>query len=153
MTESDLKACVSGSFYKFKPEIDLAIEELNDHGVTVLSPTKGWLYKPPQRIFNPKEDKFRPLPSEVGMGIKEIEDDFLRSIKKSDFLYVINPQGYVGNAVCLEIGFAIGNGIPVFLQQEIDPLTIEDSEVWQEIKPKLKVCSIQEAANQVKNSL
>jgi hypothetical protein len=30
MQEKELRACVSGSFKKFKPEIDLAIEELND---------------------------------------------------------------------------------------------------------------------------
>ncbi|MFH1970963.1 MAG: hypothetical protein ABIJ05_01070 [Patescibacteria group bacterium] len=150
MIEKDLKACVSGSFDKFKPEIDLAIDELNELGVTVLSPSKGWLYKPSQRIFNPKEDKFRPLPSETGMGIKEIEDDFLSNVKKSDFLYVINPEGYIGNVVGLEIGFAIASGIPVFLQQKINPLIIENDSIWQEIEPKLKVCSIEEAITQIK---
>lgn len=150
MKENDLKACVSGSFDKFKPEIDLAIDELNELGVTVLAPGKGWLCKPSNRIFNLLEDKFRPLPSETGMGIKEIENDFLSNIKKSNFLYVINPQGYIGNIVSLEIGFAIASGIPVFLQQKINPLIIENDSIWQEIEPKLKVCSIQEAITQVK---
>ncbi len=150
MKENDLKACVSGSFDKFKPEIDLAIDELNDFGVTVLSPGKGWLYKPSQKIFNPLEDKFRPLPSETGMKIKEIEDDFLSSVKKSDFLYVINPQGYIGNVVSLEIGFAIASGVPVFLQQKINPLVIENNSIWQEIEPKLKVCSIEKAIAQIR---
>lgn len=150
MIEKDIKACVSGSFDKFKPEIDLAIDELNELGVSVLSPSKGWLYKPLHKIFNPKEDKFRPLPSETGMGIKQIEDDFLSSIRKSDFLYVINPEGYIGNVVGLEIGFAIASGISVFLQHKINPLIIESDGIWQEIEPKLKVCSIKDAIIQIK---
>ena len=152
MAEDDLKASISGSFDKFKPEIDLAIDEMTDLGVTVLSPEKGWLYKPPQRIYNPSDDKFRPLPSEKGIGPKEIEDEFLASVKKSDFLYVINLTGYVGETVCLEIGYAIAKKVPVFLKEEISPLIMESSEAWLEIKPKLKVCSIKDAINEVKSS-
>jgi len=150
--EKELKACVSGSFSKFKPEIDLAIEELKDLGVVVLAPEKGWLYKPPRTIFSPSESQFRPLTSEAGKKIKQIEDDFLLRVKKSDFLYVVDPGGYVGNSACLEIGFAVANGIPVFLQEKINPLLVEGNGVWEEIKSKVKVFSLKEAINQIKTS-
>ncbi len=144
MSERELKACVSGSFFKFKPEIDLAIEELSDLGVTVLAPDKGWLYIPPQKIMRPKDYEFRHLPTEKGMSIKEVEDDFLSSVAKSDFLYVVNPNGYIGETVSMEIGYAIALGVPVFLQQEVSQF-LDLDERWDEILPKLKVCTIQEA--------
>jgi hypothetical protein len=144
MFERELKACVSGSFFKFKPEIDLAIEELNDLGITVLAPDKGWLNIPPQKIMSPKDYKFRRLPTEKGMPIKDIEDDFLSSVAKSDFLYVVNPNGYIGNIVAMEIGFAVALGIPVFLQQEASQF-LDLDERWDEINPKLRICTIQEA--------
>lgn len=148
MSERELKACVSGSFFKFKPEIDLAIEELSDLGVTVLAPDRGWFYVSPQKIVNTSDYKFRHLPTEKGMSIKEVEDDYLSSVKKSDFLYVINPKGYVGETVSMEIGYAIALSVPVFLQQEVNQF-LDLDERWDEIKPKLTVCTIQEAITEV----
>lgn len=148
MQEKELRACVSGSFKKFKPEIDLAIEELGDLGVTVLAPGKGWLYIPPQRILNPTDYEFRPLPSEKGMSIKGIEDDFLSSVRKSDFLYVVNPEGYIGEVVNMEIGFALALDIPVFLQEKASQF-LDLDERWDEIKHRLKACTIKEAIAEV----
>ena len=149
--DKDLQASVSGSFLKYKPEIDLAIEELTDFGITVLAPEKGWLYIPPQRIYSKIDYQFRPLPSERNMSIKQIEDEFLSSVKKSDFLYVVNPDGYIGNSVAMEIGFAVAKGKPVFLQKEISELIMPgDEPAWQEIKPKLRVATIQEAVAQIR---
>jgi len=62
--ERKLKCIVSGSFRKFKQEIDTAIDELTDYGVTVLAPNKGWLYIPPQRLYSSDYKEFRPLPAE-----------------------------------------------------------------------------------------
>lgn len=151
MSEREIKACVSGSFIKFKPEVDLAIDELTDLGVTVLSPEKGWIYKPPQKILNSADFQFRQLPSETGMPLKNVEDEFLLSVGKSDFLYVVNPGGYVGNSVYLEIGYAIASGVKVFIQEEIKFHGIENGDMWQEIKPKLTVCTIEQAVTEIKS--
>lgn len=145
MKEKLLKATVSGSFDKFKPEIDLAITELQDLGVTVLAPDKGWLYIPPTGAARSKTE-FRPLPSERYMSPKQVEDSFLNSIRKSDFLYVLNLEGYIGNMVSLEIGFAVALNIPVFLQREPSVL-LDLDERWEEIKDKIKICTIAEAVN------
>ena len=141
----NIKATVSGSFDKFKPEIDLAITELQDLGVTVLAPDKGWLYIPPTGAAKSKED-FRPLPSERYMNPKQVEDSFLNSIRQSDFLYVLNLEGYIGNTVSLEIGFAVALEIPVFMNRE-PSILLDLDERWEEIKSKIVICTIQEAVD------
>ncbi len=67
MQAEKLRCCVSGSF-KFKPEIDLAIDEFADLGVIVLEPAKGWLYRDPHIII--AGPSFRPLPNEVNIPIQ-----------------------------------------------------------------------------------
>jgi nucleoside 2-deoxyribosyltransferase len=114
----------------------------------VLAPDKGWLYIPPQKIHNPTDYEFRLLPSEEGMSIKEIEDDFLSSVRKSDFLYVVNPEGYIGETVSMEIGFALALDIPVFLQEKMSQF-LDLDERWDEIIHSLKVCTIQEAIAEI----
>ncbi len=127
--EREINASVSGSFEKHKPEIDKTIDELTDLGVKVLAPDKGWLLIPVRKlhivIARNLPSNFRPLPSEIGMTIKEIEDRFLSAISRSDFLYIENPEGYIGHTVALELGFAIGGGIPVFSRKAI---TVEPGE-------------------------
>jgi hypothetical protein len=63
---------------------------------------------------------FWPLLEEKNMTIKQVEDGFLRSIKRSDFVYVVNPDGYIGSTVSMEVGFCIGNNIPIYTLKEID---------------------------------
>jgi len=113
MKENGLKCSISGSFFKFKPEIDHLIDEFRGLGITVLAPSKGWLEISPLRISS-YPATFRPLPNEVGMSVKEIEDEFLRSVANSDFLYICNPDKYLGDSTCFEIGFALGKNIPCY---------------------------------------
>lgn len=111
--ETELTGCISGSF-KFKPEIDSLIDEFRDLGAIILSPEKGWVTLPRHRLLRLPHPKFRPLPMEQRATIKRIEDNFLKSVTRSDFLYVANFEGYTGQSTNLEIGFAFGKGIPVF---------------------------------------
>lgn len=127
MRENELRCCISGSFFKFKPEIDRTIDEFSDLGVTVLAPEKGWLYIP-NRVLRAKYMEFRPLPAERGMSIRQIEDNFLNKIAKSDFLYVANFEGYVGASAGMEIGFAFGWNVPVFCREQIK--VDEKNDLW-----------------------
>lgn len=138
-----IRCVVAGSFFKFKPEIDRAIDELAGHGVIVLAPEKGWLYVPPQRILFPDERQFRPLPSERGMNVRQIEDEFLRSLSQSDFVYVVNPGGYVGNTVSMEIGVAIALGIPVYAQEPLS-IDLDKDPVWAERVSQIQSLAIGE---------
>ncbi len=139
--EKDLRCVVSGSFLKFKPEIDLAIDELSNLGVVVLAPEKGWLLKPSSTIVTPKGEFFRPLQSEQGMTPKQVEDSFLKALSLSDFVYVVNPDGYVGNMVSMEIGFAMARGIPVYSQRLISPKLDEDP-LWNERISQIQTLTI-----------
>jgi hypothetical protein len=120
-SERKLTTTISGSF-KFKPEIDTIIEEFTGLNVLVLAPEKGWLLLPTRIHLKFSDEVFKPLPSERDKPIKVVEDEFLSAIKKSDFLYVVCPDGYVGNSSMMEIGFAIALGIPVFASHPINVL-------------------------------
>jgi hypothetical protein len=147
--ENELKCAVSGSFDKAKSEIDKVIDEFTDLGVTVLAPDKGWLYKPPTRIYQP--NIHRSLPSEIGMSPRQIEDSFLDAVRNSDFLYVIAPSGYVGTMVAIEIGAAITCGVPVYSQEQISSY-LDPDPIWKErLQTFVKVMSPSEAVEDYKN--
>lgn len=122
MTNPDLKAAVPGSFDKYKPEIDGIIDAATDLGVTVLAPDKGWLYLPPTRILDREAfSRFRPLPTELGMSIRQIEESFLNAIARSDFIYIVNPDGFIGDTVAFELGFALASQIDIYSKRPITP--------------------------------
>ncbi|OGH07215.1 MAG: hypothetical protein A2171_01660 [Candidatus Levybacteria bacterium RBG_13_35_9] len=145
--EKEVSCVISGSFGKFKPEIDRAIDNFRDLGVTVLAPGKGWLYIPPQRQYS-RSAFFRPLHSEVGRTIKQIEDEFLDAIRNSDFLYVVNPDGFIGQTVGMEIGFAVACDKPVYSQKQI-PVGLEFDPVWAEIVTSIKPLAPEEIVRQI----
>lgn len=53
------------------------------------------------------------------MTVKQVEDDFLRKIKRSTFLYVANFGGYTGLSTNMEIGFALGVEKPIYCIEKI----------------------------------
>lgn len=115
MSERELKCVISGSFDKSKPEIDRAIDEFTELGVKVLAPNKGWLIVSQSQ----KNIGFRPLKTELYMTTKEIEEVFLKGIENSDFLYLVDMHGYVGNSAAFEMGYAFGREIPIYAREEI----------------------------------
>jgi NTP pyrophosphatase (non-canonical NTP hydrolase) len=96
---------VSGSFTKHWDEIQAVISELERDGVDVLSPRGG----PPIR----EESGFVYLRGDTGRA-DEIEKRHLEAIQRSDLLYVVNPDGYFGSSVALEIGFSLAWRTPIW---------------------------------------
>ena len=146
--ENEIKGCISGSF-KFKPEIDRLIDEFHDLGAVILSPEKGWIAMPLFRLHQLPHPEFRPLPNELGMSIKGIEDNFLRSVGHSDFLYVANFEGYTGKSTNLEIGFAFGKGVPVysFVQMKKE----DEGDLWLgRFLEQIKVATPTEVVNEIR---
>ncbi len=44
----------------------------------------------------------------------------LEKIDEADVVYVVNPDGYVGRSVCVDIGYAYAKGKPVYCMYPID---------------------------------
>lgn len=145
--ESRLKCTILGSF-RFKREIDLVREELEDNGVQVLGPEKGTIFSPPARrqiLIAEEADRFKPMRSERNIPIKVIEDGFLRCIANSDFVYLVDVEGYLGQVVSMEMGAAIAWGIPVYAQAPVDE-SLETDPMWrQEMRTRIKVMSASDA--------
>lgn len=110
-TSTDIFAVVSGSFNRFLPQIREAITSLSELGITVLSP-KSWT--PVSKV-----NGFVILEKDKGSPA-HIEQNHLSAIKRSDFLYVVNPGCYIGQSVALEIGYALSNRIPIYSSEHIE---------------------------------
>ena len=44
----------------------------------------------------------------------------LEKIDETDVVYVVNPDGYVGRSVCIDIGYAYAKGKPIYVMYPID---------------------------------
>jgi hypothetical protein len=146
-----LETAISGSF-KFKPEIDRLHEEFADYNVTVLEPTRGWLYVPSGLYEYPSG--FRPLPVERGMTIMAIEERFMRAVRRSDFLYLYDPGGYVGVSAAMELGCAFAHNIPVFASEPIGFEYFDlDIAAYMYCNERITVASPHEAATIIRQQL
>jgi len=50
----------------------------------------------------------------------------LEKIDEADIVYVVNPEGYVGKSVSIDIGYAFGRNKPVYLMCETSDPPIMD---------------------------
>lgn len=115
-----ITAVVSGSF-KFKPEIDKAIKALEETGIKVTEPTKGWLIMPTIEITERlRFGQIRPLPTEENLTSRQIENRFLKALGRANLMYLMNQEGYVGSSAALEIGFALGRHKPIYALEALD---------------------------------
>ena len=106
-----LTCTISGSFRRFLPQISAKMKECAEQNIAVSSPLS----------IDPtgEEAGFIFLKGDRG-ETKDIESSHLRAIRKSDFLYVVNPGGYVGPSTTIEVGYAIALSIPIF---SLEPAT------------------------------
>ena len=44
----------------------------------------------------------------------------LRKIDDADIVYVVNPQGYIGKSVSVDLGYAYAKSKSIFLMNEVD---------------------------------
>jgi NTP pyrophosphatase (non-canonical NTP hydrolase)/nucleoside 2-deoxyribosyltransferase len=115
--ESGAKVTVSGSFRKHLDEVTKIIEEFVNQGVEILSPA----FTKPK---NPGDD-FVFFHGEESEDPKELENKHLAAIERSDFLYLVNPGGYLGKSATLEMGYALSCGKPVFALDKIGDFTLK----------------------------
>jgi nucleoside 2-deoxyribosyltransferase len=105
-----IKVSVSGSFRRHMTAIYDAVVELVELGVNVLSPADPRVVDQIGEFVFVASDKVR--------SIKLVEDRHLECISVSDFLWLVAPDGYVGQSASMELGYAVARGIPIFCREE-----------------------------------
>ena len=50
----------------------------------------------------------------------------LKKIDDADIVYVVNPEGYVGKSVCIDIGYAIAKKKAVYVMHQVDDPPVMD---------------------------
>ena len=110
MDKIEIYGTISGSIRKFWKEIIKYIKEFEKNGIKILSP----------KISGAKniKDDFVYLINDKTKPIETIEKTHLLNISHSDFLFVVNPKGYIGISTSLEIGYALSRGIKVYLLEK-----------------------------------
>jgi NTP pyrophosphatase (non-canonical NTP hydrolase) len=81
------------------------MKECAERGVGVLSPRSNEATNDAEHFILLRGDRGKP---------KEIESFHLQAIRKSDFLYVVNPGGYIGPSTTMEVGYALALSVPIF---------------------------------------
>ena len=107
---SYIKGCIIGSFRKHYNGIVNAIEQFNAAGIEILSPKKS-------TIINPEADFVRLASDDGEKTESEIQAQVFEHERHSDFVYVWNPDGYIGRTTCYEIGRIIERGTPIFYKE------------------------------------
>ncbi len=111
-----LRVAVSGSFHRHMEAISSAVATFAEHGVQVLSPAD------PRVVDNHGEFLF--VASDRVRSVRLVQDRHLESIRASHFLWLVCPDGYVGQSASMEIGFAVASNIPLFGQSSPADLTL-----------------------------
>lgn len=105
---------ICGTFNLGLPAVAEAVEFFSSSGVTVLSPADPT----PVEVL----DGFLYVKSDQHRNPALVESRHLQAIAASRFIWLVAPDGYVGLAGAMEIGFATAIGVPVFsIDRVIDP--------------------------------
>ena len=113
-----LSVVVSGSFHRHMGAITAAVHELAALSIRVLSPAD------PRVVAHQGEFLF--VASDRVRSVRLVQDRHLESIRAADFLWLICPDGYVGQSASMEVGFAAAAGVPIFATHAPGDLTLRE---------------------------
>jgi hypothetical protein len=113
----NLCVTVSGSFHKHIRAIKEAVGDFTEMKIQVLSPADPRVVDSVGQFLFVASDKHR--------SIRLVQDRHLSAIVYSDFLWLVAPDGYIGQSASLELGFAIAYGIPIFSEVIPPDLTLQ----------------------------
>jgi len=113
-----LTAAVSGSFHRHMSAITDAVHELAGLSVRVLSPAD------PRVVA--QQGEFLFVASDPVRSVRLVQDRHLESIRAANFVWLICPDGYVGQSASMEIGYAAGAGVPIFAEHAPSDLTLRE---------------------------
>jgi len=131
-TDSPLTVSICGSYHRHLKKMHILIKECKKLDIEVRIPkyavkkssTKGFVY----------------LKGEVGTP-KQLQEKNFDAIARSNFVLVVNTNGYIGPSTSMEIGYAIAKGVPIFCTDEpedfVFKLYTEFGKTLPEIKDQL----------------
>lgn len=100
-----ISVTISGSFHRHLAAIMEAVQEFRSRGATVLSPQDPRVVASSGTFVFVASDKHR--------SVRLVQDRHLAAISESTFLWLVAPDGYIGQSASLELGFAIACGTPI----------------------------------------
>jgi len=109
-------ATVSGSFHRFMSEIERAVQTFAQMGVKVVSPADPRVVDAIGEFLFVASDRVR--------SIRMVQDRHLESIAATDFVWLVCPDGYVGQSASMEIGFAVAANVPIYSTHLPSDLTL-----------------------------
>lgn len=105
-----MTGCIIGSFRKYYADILKVIESFEESNHIILSPKYSSISR--------NEDGFVILESDAdGLSHIDIQTMVFHRAFRSDFVYVWNPNGYVGKTTSYEIGRLIERKIPLYYKE------------------------------------
>jgi hypothetical protein len=113
-----LAATVSGSFHRHMEAITSAVRELATLSVRVLSPADPRVVAAQGEFLFVASDRVR--------SVRLVQDRHLESIRAANFLWLVCPDGYVGQSASMEVGFAAAAGVPIFATHAPYDLTLRE---------------------------
>lgn len=116
MPVAPLTATVSGSFRRAMSAVTDAVYSLTDAGVRVLSPADP-------RVVDQFGD-FVFVASDQVRAIRLVESRHLAAIEASDFVWLVAPDGYIGQSAAMEIGYAVARSVPIYSADVPTDLTL-----------------------------
>ncbi len=99
-----------GSFRKERSKLESIFNDLSKHFE---------LLCPKSIDFIDHTAEFVKAAHEIDDSVNVIEERVLESIRKSDFVWLFSPAGYVGISASFEIGLAYSLGVPVYTDTEL----------------------------------
>jgi len=113
-----LAATVSGSFHRHMEAITSAVRELASLSIRVLSPADPRVVAAQGEFLFVASDRVR--------SVRLVQDRHLESIRAANFLWLVCPDGYVGQSASMEVGFAAAVGVPIFATYAPGDLTLRE---------------------------
>ena len=98
------------------PDVQSVVERFTDSGVLVLSPSDP-------RVVDSFGD-FVFVASDQVRRLRTVQARHLAAIAASDLLWLVAPDGYVGQSAAMEIGFAVAHKVPIFCASVPTDLTL-----------------------------
>lgn len=113
-----MKITIIGSFRKYYDDICELIKYFGRNGIEVLSPKKSFIVDNIEGFVILNSDSRQQQPF-------MIQEHVFDNIKKSNLIYVWNPEGYLGNSTCYEIGKIVEMGKPILFKEMPKDLPIK----------------------------